>query len=77
MKQSTILTIPKRIAGRGDLVVLPRKDFEALVRASKKSSPSKKLDHDLKLALEDVKAGRISGPFKNVKSLMKSLADGK
>ena len=74
MKQSTVLTIPKRITGRDDLVILPRKEFEAILRASKRISSSKKLDRDLESDLDDVKADRISGPFKNVTGLMKSLA---
>jgi len=77
MKQSTIITIPKRVTGRDDLVVLPRKEFEAILRSSKNPSLFKKLDPDLEAALNDIKQGRIVGPFRSVKSLMKSLESGR
>ena len=72
MKQSTVITIPKRIAGHDDLIILPRKEYEAILRASKKTS-LKKLDQDLQIALEEIKGGKVSGPFRSAKSLMKSL----
>jgi len=77
MRQSTIITIPKRVTGRDDLVVLPRREFEAILRSSKKPPFLKKLDPDLEAALNDIKQGRIVGPFRSVKSLMKSLESGR
>jgi len=35
--------------------------------------PAKKLPRGLQVALQDVKAGRVSGPFRSVNTLMKHL----
>lgn len=66
-----ILTIPREIAQRGDLVVMPREEYEKLLRLSKK--PIKKFDFDLNKSLEEVKQGKIIGPFDDARSLMRSL----
>ena len=69
------LTIPKSLVGKGDLVVLPRHDYEQLVSDSSheviKRDP--KLDREIKLALKDVKEGRLEGPFNTVEEFMSSL----
>lgn len=68
----TTVTIPKKLTGREELVVLPRKKYEEFLRL-KRQKAFLKLDKDLQEALEDIKAGRVYGPFNSVKSLMKSL----
>ena len=72
MKQSTVITIPKRITGREDLVVLPRKEFEAILRA-KNQRKATALDKDLEQAIKQVAQGKISKPFSSIKALKKAL----
>ena len=64
-----ILTIPKSMSNQGELVVLPRRDYEQLVADSAKESAKRdpKVDRELALALADVKAGKVIGPFSSVK----------
>lgn len=63
------ITIPKKITKGEELVVIPRKEYERILRFPKR----KKLDRGLEKALEDVRTGRISKPFNNIKKLIKSL----
>ncbi len=60
-----ILTIPKSMSNQGELVVLPRRDYEQLVADSAKESAKRdpKVDRELALALADVKKGLVYGPF--------------
>lgn len=72
MRQSTIVTIPRRITGREDLVVLPRKEYEALLH-TKKQGRTAALDKDLEQAIKQVIQGKISKPFSSIKALKKAL----
>ena len=66
------MMIPKRQHQNDDLGILPRKEYEKLLRrAIKQEAP--KLDKDLKQALEEVKQGKMSEPFESVDKLMNSL----
>ncbi len=66
------IMIPKQQHQNDDLVILPRKEYEKLLRrAIKQQEPE--LDNDLKQALEEVKQGKLSGPFATVDELMNSL----
>lgn len=65
------IMIPKQSHQNEDLIILPRKEYEKLLRRAIKQEP--KLDSDLKQALEEVKRGKISQPFSSVNDLMKSL----
>lgn len=65
------ITIPKELTKKGDLVVVPLKEYEILLRTSKKKSPL--FDLELLEALDDIKKGKIYGPFRSVKSLRRSL----
>ncbi len=66
------LMISKQQYKGDDLVILPRKEYEKLLRrATKQEEPE--LDSDLKQALEEVKQGKLSGPFETVDELMQSL----
>lgn len=65
------ILIPKQ-RRNDDLVILPRKEYEKLLRrAIKHEEPT--LDKNLKQALEEVKQGKVSGPYETVDELMKSL----
>ena len=84
-----VATIPKRITKGEELVIIPRKEYEELlgwtgkrkrmIKFQETTSKDKKWfltkawQRKEKEADEDIKAGRISGPFSNTKDLMKHL----
>ena len=79
-----VVTIPKKLTKGDDLVVLPRKEYEALLRV-KTSTISRSniiidkhstIEARLKEAEEDIKAGRVSRTFTSVKELMADLNTG-
>ncbi len=67
-----IITIPKELIKKGELVIIPRKEYEAILRVLRKKARTQ-LNKDLKEALKEVKRGKLIGPFENVKDLIKSL----
>ena len=68
------ITIPKKLAQKGDLVVVPRKEYEELLRTHKKHKGFyEKLDTNLDMAIDSYRKGRTVGPFTSVASLKKSL----
>ena len=71
------LTIPKTFAAKDDIVVLPRKEYETLVRSAKanigKAKPTKKLPSWLRASLKEDADGKAVGPFHSVDELMKDL----
>ena len=77
------LTIPKSLVDRGELVVIPRYDYERLlarpnrIRDVKVARNVKRGLSDLYKRLDksiaEIKQGKISGPFDNVDDLMRSL----
>lgn len=71
MKAQTLVTIPNSIAKMGELVVLPRKEYERILHLVRKKYPQ--LDKDLDKAIEEVQQGKVIGPFGSVKSLRVSL----
>jgi len=75
MKTQTLVTIPRNIAKMGELVILPRKEFEQILRLARKKYPKfdRDLDRNLDKAIEEVRQGKAIGPFNSVKSLRVSL----
>ena len=75
MKTQTLVTIPRNIAKMGELVILPRKEFEQILRLARKKYPQldRDLDRNLDKAIEEVRQGKAIGPFNSVKSLRVSL----
>ncbi|MDO8659464.1 MAG: hypothetical protein Q7K54_02575 [Candidatus Parcubacteria bacterium] len=83
------LTIPKNLIQNDDLVVLPRKVYESLLRGQnnniivKRSSSFKikrgqekfydELDKDLTEAIREYKAGKFVGPFDTANEAIKFL----
>ena len=65
------LTIPKSLINNDDLIVLPRKVYESLLRSANVSSS--KIDKDLAESILEYKMGKTVGPFKTVSALRKSL----
>jgi hypothetical protein len=66
------ITIPKNFISNDDLVIIPRKQYESLLRANKNT-----LDKDMSEALEDAKKGRVIGPFSSLSSGLKALKAAK
>lgn len=84
--QSVPITIPKMLTKGEELVVVPRKEYEGLLRfynvqhiASKKvhrkkeTHASGKLTKGLREALADVASGRISKAYDDVDEMMKDM----
>ncbi len=75
------VTIPKKLARQGDLVVILRKEYEELLDIQEKHSEFyTELNRDLANMVRDYKAGQYYGPFENVeegKSFLKSRKDKK
>lgn len=73
-----ISTIPRNIATKGELVVLPRKEYKELLRSAKiQKHDAIKIDPDLVKSLQELHEGKTVGPFRNAKSLMRSLRTSK
>jgi len=71
-----IVTIPKKITKGEELVVIPRKEYERVLRIFKKERKTRtQFDRDLEKALKDAKAGRLFGPFKSVKEFKNGIGD--
>ncbi|MEK9175654.1 MAG: hypothetical protein AAB795_03650 [Patescibacteria group bacterium] len=66
-----ILTIPKNLIKNDDLIVLPRKVYESILRSAHLTSS--KIDKDLQESILEYKMGKTAGPFKTVATLRKSL----
>ncbi|MDO8470476.1 MAG: hypothetical protein Q7S63_00685 [bacterium] len=69
----TTITIPKEVTGGRELVLVPRKDYERVLRVLGQIRPQAKIDRFLKQALREVKQGKTVGPFRSVEVLKKSL----
>lgn len=75
----TLSFSPELIQSSEELVVLPRREYEFLMRAAdvsqknKKTERAKKLPAWLKTSLRDIETGQVSGPFNSVKALMAHL----
>ena len=74
-----VITIPKEIAKKGDLVLIPREEYEELLSVFKIIPKeqlwfwTKEWQKREREAEEDIKTGRIYGPFSSGKKLLKSL----
>jgi hypothetical protein len=74
MEYMATLTIPKKITKGEELVIIPRKDYERFLHILKKKEKIRsQLDRELDEALEDVKAGRLLGPFETVREFKKAI----
>lgn len=67
------ITVPKSLIKNDDLVVLPRKAYESLLRSASKKNISSKIDKDLMLSILEYGAGKVAGPFRNLSAFKKSL----
>lgn len=72
----TAITIPAEVTKGEELIVIPRRLYEQFLRAFKKQSTvytKSILDVELAEALEDVKKGRMIGPFSSLNEGLKAL----
>ena len=77
----TAITIPKKVTKGDELVVVPRKEYEGLLRfyniqqAAKKKAVKKepRLSKGLLQALKEVEEGKISKAYTDVDELIKAL----
>ncbi|MEK7209184.1 MAG: hypothetical protein AAB677_02905 [Patescibacteria group bacterium] len=66
------LTIPKKLANQGDLVLISRHDYEQLVSNSVKEIIKRdpKIDRELAIAMKEYREGKIEGPFNTAEDFM-------
>lgn len=65
------ITIPRKsLPKKDDLVIVPRKHYERLLKFLKFQSD---LDAELRASMEDVQQGRVYGPFNTAEEMMRSL----
>ena len=69
----TTLTVSKNFLKNDDLVLLPKKTYESLLRLASKKAYSSNIDRDTLESILEYKQGKIIGSFKSVSSLKKSL----
>ena len=69
------LTIDKSLDKEEDIVLITRRDYEQLISDSSKEVIKRdpKIDRELAKSLEDVRKGRVYGPFSSVGEFMASL----
>lgn len=74
-----VITIPKEIIKKGDLVLIPRQEYERILSILKMIPKeqlwfwTKEWQRKEREAEEDIKKGRLYGPFISGKELLKSL----
>jgi len=72
VKEKYQVTLPASIRQKAGVAVGDL--LEATVQGNKITlTPKRLIDRELALALEDVKKGRVYGPFKSVKEMLRSL----
>lgn len=67
------ITIPKKLTKKGELVLVPRRDYEKLLKALKKQIFTHKLERDLEAAIKETRRSKVYGPFNSVQELKASL----
>ena len=69
----TTITISKKITHGKELIIVPKKDWENLLKITKQKINQIEIGKGIKKALEEVKKGKIIGPFNKGENLIKSL----
>ena len=69
------ITIPKKLIENDDLVILPRKKYEELLRVAAKENKRiyNQFDKDLDETIAEYKAGKFFGPFNTIENGIKFL----
>ena len=68
-----IITIPKKVTNGKELIVVSKKDWEKLKKIATMKVFQGELEKGLRKALENVKAGRLLGPFETVEEFKKAV----
>lgn len=72
------VSIPKEITKGEELVIIPKKLYEKFMHALKLKTKTEVLsDKNLLEALEDVKKGKVEGPFSSINDGLKFLKKSK
>jgi len=58
-----VITIPKKLAQKGDLITLPRREYEELLRLSLKNIPEVEMTLVQRRALKKARENRKKGNF--------------
>ena len=66
------IVVPKKVTRGKDLVVIPKEEYDRLVRLDKWN---RDLDRDLKASIAEMDRGELAGPFDSVDELRKSLEE--
>jgi len=67
------ITIPKKLTNGKELIIVPKEDWEKILKLARKKISQLKLEKGIEEALEEVKKGKLVGPFDKVEDLMESL----
>lgn len=71
----TTIIIPKKLIKEGDLVIVPRREYEELLRTAdmRKKRIYTQLDKDLDKAIIEYREGKFFGPFNSAEDGIKFL----
>jgi len=67
------ITILKKITKGEELIIIPKADWEKFKKIAEMKLSHLELEKGLKESLEDVKMGRIFGPFETVEEFKKAI----
>jgi len=67
------ITIPKKLTNGKELIIVPKEDWEKILKLARKKISQLKLEKGIEEALEEVKKGKLVGPFDKVEDLIESL----
>jgi hypothetical protein len=67
------IIIPKKITKGKELIIVPKEEWEKILKLAKKKIAQLELERGLEEALKEVERGEIVGPFEKVENLIKSL----
>jgi len=71
------VNIPKKLTQKGELVIIPRKEYERLLGDQQKKQAHTDLDKRLTKAIKNYQAGEYYGPFKSATESRKFLKSRK
>lgn len=65
-----VITIPQKLIRKRELVLIPRSEYERLLRISEDQV---ELNEGISQSLKEIQKRKVIGPFNNAENLMKSL----
>lgn len=65
------ISISNQMLKDEDIVIVPRKEYERLLHVAEDKTLT--LDESLDTSLKEAQAGKVFGPYKSARALMKSL----